>query len=211
MNKFMNVCFFAGAFALAALFSVGSASAAFPDDFESGVTFIEEPFFPGTQAFVNSFAITATLNASISGPWVILDYDRADIWPLAVGQNGTTNLNCCVANAWAFIRVNGEWFGGTWEFIRNSQINRSLSALRGPDHLRFSPLANYAVQTGDVIGFMVAGITRNGLGFNNVRERSNIVFWEIGRGVVDPSELGFGPTGGDASIIAPLMDLLEEE
>ena len=201
--------------AIAFSFSM-NANAAFPDDLNSGVVFIEEGIVPGTGAFIASFAQTATLDARITGGNVIMEYDKKNTWPLASGQIGTTNLNCCVANAWAFIEVDGVWYGGTWEFLRNGQTGKLLSALTGPKHLRLPPLQNYVARNGDVIGLMVAGITRAGLQFNNVRERSNIVFYRVGGGVVDPSELGFTteeptPEATDAAVdVSPILQLLDE-
>lgn len=174
--------------------NVGNSHAAFPFDLNSGVVFTEVNV-PGLASFMASMEETATLEAGISGGTVFLRSDRTNIWPRSSGQNGAGDLSCCNANAWAFIQVDGVWHGATWEFLRVGSTTRDLSALRGPGHLRFAPLGNYVARTGDVVGFMVAGITRNRLSFNNIRERSNIVFVRIGGGVVDPSELGFFPEG----------------
>lgn len=193
---------------LLSLINFNSAQAAFPDDLNSGVVFIE----PGSVgSFISGFAETATLDASISGGSVILNYNKKNSWPAASGQIGGTNLNCCNANAWAFIKVGEKWYGGTWEFLRVGQTVKQLSALRGPSHLKFSPLGGYQARNGDVIGLMVAGITRGSTSYNNVRERSNIVFFRVGGGVVSPEELGFGASQdpeGKKTIITPVLDLL---
>jgi len=117
----------------------GAALAEFPNDLDSGVVFTEDSAFAGTADLVRSMEVTATLSANIRGGTVNLISDRRNDWPRAVGQIGTTNLNCCNANAWAFIRVDGVWYGSTWEFIRPGSTTRSLSALVGPRHLRFPP------------------------------------------------------------------------
>ncbi|GAA6139914.1 hypothetical protein NBRC116583_36610 [Arenicella sp. 4NH20-0111] len=218
MKNIISRRIFALAAALAASIAAGNALAAFPDDLDSGVVFIEDGAVPGTADLVRSFAQTSNLEASISGSTVTMNYDKKDSWPKGRGSIGTTNLNCCVANAWAFIKVGDTWYGGTWEFLRNGQTVKQRSALRGSSHLKFAPLSNYTVREGDVIGLMVAGITRNGLQFNNVRERTNIVFYKVGQGEVDPSELGFGeptPTTPEPSeskvSIAPILELLRED
>ena len=195
----------------AALLNVGNAHAAFPFDLDSGVVFTEVNV-PGLADFMASMEETATLEAGISGGTVNLRSDRTNVWPRSSGFNGAGDLSCCNANAWAFIQVDGVWHGATWEFLRVGSTTRDLSAVRGDGHLRFSPLDRYVAQTGDIIGFMVAGITRNRLSFNNIRERSNIVFVRVGGGVVDPSELGFfregeGPTNGlNSGVLNLLLD-----
>lgn len=207
---------------LVGLFNVGAANAAFPYDLDSGVVFTEINV-PGLPAFMASMEETATLEAGISGGTVILRSDRANVWPRASGQNGAGDLSCCNANAWAFIRVNGVWHGATWEFLRVGSTTRDLSALRGNGHLRFAPLGTYpsfpaGVESDDVVGLMVAGITRNRLSFNNIRERSNIVFVNRRTGqVLDPVEdLGFPPEGGVIAptvpaIISPIINTILED
>lgn len=198
--------------ALVGALNINSSHAAFPFDLNSGVVFAETNV-PGLAGFMASMEETATLEAGISGGTVFLRSDRANIWPRSSGQNGDGDLSCCNANAWAFIQVDGVWHGATWEFLRVGSTTRDLSALRGPGHLRFPPLSRYVARTGDIVGFMVAGITRNQLSFNNIRERSNIVFVRIGGGVVDPSELGFFREGEEPSngLGAGVLNLLLDE
>lgn len=180
----------ASAIFLFGVLNIGISHAAFPDDLESGVEFIETNV-PGLQEFVIGMEETATLSVDIRNGFVVLDYDRKNVWPRGTGNNGATALSCCVANAWAFIEVDGIWRAATWEFMRDGQTAKQFNALRGPQHIRFPPLSDYFPSTGDVVGFMVAGITRNRLSFNNVKERSNIVFFRIGDGPVDAAELGY--------------------
>lgn len=213
--------------ALLISYNVSTAYAAFPDDLESGVVLLEEALTPGLTDFINTFEETATLNVTFPGSLITMDYDQRNVWPNGRGQNGTTDLRCCVANAWAFIEVEDVWYGATWEFLRNGQITKSQTALRGPRHLRFPPLENFnafgsagvggtipngRVPNGTVIGFMVAGITRNSLGFNNIRERSNIVFFKVGTGQITAEEAGFEAASAPAAtMIGPILDLLSSE
>ena len=200
---------------LIGVLNIGVAHAEFPNDLNSGVVFTEEAAFPGTAALISSMEVTATLSANIRGGTVNLVSDRRNDWPRAVGQIGTTNLDCCNANAWAFIRVDGVWYGSTWEFIRPGSTTRSLSALVGPNHLRFPPLNRYpsfpqGVESDSIVGFMVSGVTRNGIRFNNVRERSNIVFVDTRTGQpVDQEDLGLPPVGGfpesSEAVITPII------
>ncbi len=183
--------------------------AAFPDDLDD-VVFIEEGIQPGVGSFVRSMAVTANLIAEVSGnhPFggqnVILNSDKTNVWRVGGG-----NLSCCNSNAWGFIKVGDIWYGGTWEFMRRGQTVKSSRALVGPNHFRFAPLARYQPSNGDVVGFMVAGITRPGLARNNVRERSNVSFYRIGDGPVSADEIR-GTTAG-APPLTPVLDLLMDD
>ena len=227
MKKIIATCF-----ALSIFCNVSPTYAAFPNDLEEGVVLLEEALTPGLTDFINTFEETTTLTVTFPGESINLAYDRRNIWPNARGRNGSTDLRCCVANTWAFIEVDGIWYGATWEFLRNGQTIKSQTALRGPRHLRFPPLENFnafgsegrggtipngRVPNGTVIGFMVAGITRNSLGFNNVRERSDIVFYKVGTGQITAEEAGFEPevtttaAGSNTAGLVPVIDLLMNE
>lgn len=191
------------------LSNIGTAQAAFPYDLESGVTFTE----PLESRNIRSFAETSVLTASINpgANLVTMVHDRRSTWQGGTGFLGTVPLSCCNANVWAFRLVGGEWFGATWDYMRVGGTTRPFDAIRGGGHQRGAPLASLGVpRTGEVVGLMMAGITRLGLS-NNVFERTNIVFIRVGGGVVDPVELGFPPEDGilsEASNLAPIINTL---
>jgi len=172
----------------ASLFSQ-NALAAFPDDLDD-VVFIEEASVPGTASLIRSMAVTASLSVNITGahPFggqnIIMDSSRKNSWPVGRGD-----LNCCNANAWGIINVNGTWYAGTWEFLRRGQTTKSTLAFVGAKHFRHPPLNRFTPKVGEIYGFFVAGITRNNLGRLNIRERSEIALFKFGVGPVSADEV----------------------
>lgn len=159
---------------------------------------------------IESFAVTADMKLFVSnepedvfGEGIYMESSKRFDWPQQFG--------CCNANAWGFIKVGEIWYGATWEFLRVGQIRKSAGAFVGPKHLRFPPLQNFRPRRGEIYGFMVSGIARNGAANVNIRERSNIQFWRWGIGPVSVDEL-FGPGAIDAPLpLAPIVALLDEE
>ena len=154
-----------------------NAYAGFPDDL-SDVVFIESPQ-------VRDWTVGADLDLTISGPSVILDH-RPNENSSATGRWPTISIfNTAVnANAWGIVKKDGVWLAGTWEYLRVGQTVKSLSAFRF-GHFR-PPLFTFdrSFNPGDVYGFFVSGTIRAGTGFNNIRERSKFVVYEVGKGVI---------------------------
>ena len=55
---------------------------------------------------VSNWAVTANLDASVSGGKVTLNSSKTRVWPSVDGVN---------ANAWVFVNLNGQWYAATWE------------------------------------------------------------------------------------------------
>lgn len=190
------------------LIQFNSAQAAFPYDLNSGVGLTDE-----SANAIRTFTETATLSVNISGGSIFMDSDKRNVWPGGTGSLGTVSLSCCNANAWGFRLVDGVWYGATWEWLRIGNTVRGLDDFRGGGHMKGSPLSGLrAPVNGEVIGVMVAGITRLNLR-NNVPERSNIVFYRVGDGVVSYEELGFidpnAPVENKVQM-APIIGLLND-
>ncbi|MCH2191769.1 MAG: hypothetical protein MK188_12665, partial [Gammaproteobacteria bacterium] len=114
------------------------------------------------------------------------------------------------------------WAGGTWEYIKKGKTERSLLATWFPAgrRTRFAPLDVFPKPAeGEVLGFMVSGITRNGIiGRNNIQARTNVAFFRVGEqpgnGVMlTEAEVAklFGGGSTDASKLVPTIDLLLEK
>jgi len=182
-------------------------NAAFPEDFESGVVLVEETAVdgnarraqgfndggingnvPGLRAFLNGASVDNTLRV-LQGRFDArfgreLDFVHAErgVWPNGPNNDGLNTVNGVV---WVFAQLPNSdlWAGGTFEFIRRGLTERSVLAISEPrgQRLRFQPLPNLVPQEGQVLGFMVSGITRNGIaGRNNVQARTNVAFFRIG-------------------------------
>lgn len=114
---------------------------------------------------VSGWPETTTLRASISGDKVKLNYGKAREWP-------AVNGSC--ANAWAIVNIDGNWYAGTFEWLRPGQTEKEAYTLDGShgDHFKAQPLSSWRPRSGEVFGLMVSGLCRDGN--RNVQERSNI-------------------------------------
>ena len=127
----------------------------------------------GTVKFLNAdvsnWAVTASLNASVSGGKVTLNYNKARVWPAADGVN---------ANPWVFVNLNGQWYAATWEYLRSGQTLKDMSGKSWGEHIKVAPLSSWEPRPGERFGLMVSGLVRGGL--SNVKERSNVsmVTWK---------------------------------
>jgi len=191
------------AFTMAAALSL-NAYAAFPDDFESGVILVEETFedgnarralgfndggiegnVPGIREFLNNATVDDSLQVVVGridarfGQELDFVHDERGVWPNGPNNDGLNTVNGVV---WAFTQLPDSdlWAGGTFEFIR------------------FQPLQNFRVVPGQILGFMVSGITRNGIeGRNNIQARTNVAFFEVGDGPrLNNGTVQLPPVGG---------------
>ena len=116
------------------------------------------------HADVSGWAQTAILHASVGGGSINLSYDKAKIWPAVDGAN---------ANPWVIVNLNGQWYAGTFEWLRYGQTAKPMAVLSGGGHIKVPPLSSWRPHSGERIGLMVSGLARDST--RNVKERSNIV------------------------------------
>ena len=114
---------------------------------------------------VSSWPVTASLTASVGGSTINFPYSKANVWPAVDGVN---------ANCWVFVKLNGQWYAATFEWLRRGQTAKPKGVLDGSmgDHIKVSPLSSWDPHSGERIGIMVSGLARTQL--RNVRERSNV-------------------------------------
>ena len=79
------------------------------------------------------------------------------------------------ANPWVFANIGGQWYAGTFEWLRYGQTSKPKGVLDGSlgNHIKVSPMSSWYPRSGERIGLMVSGLARTSS--RNVRERSNIV------------------------------------
>jgi hypothetical protein len=113
---------------------------------------------------VSDWAETAHLTVRLTSSSIILDYDKANVWP----PNGDV-----VANPWIFVpKENGPgWYAATFEWMRPGQTSKNISSVSG-SHIKQAPLQDFAPVPGVWYGFMVSGLCRDSR--RNVYERSNV-------------------------------------
>lgn len=179
---------------LAALFLLSVlphvVQAGFPDDF-SDVIWIDPD--------VSSWPATAQVSVNVSGSTLAVTDSKRDVWP---GRFHTVlNNNCCNRSLWIFIKLQGQWYATTFEFMRVGQINKNAEAVNG-GQMKRPPFLNgsflWQPAEGEVYGFMTSGMARFDLNNVNVRERSNVALyrWEVGpTDNVNFEEVPRGPSG----------------
>jgi len=125
------------------------------------------------NANVRYWPATATItgakigNRSISSP-----YDKANVWPAMPGD-----AKKCNANPWAIVKVNGEWYACTYEWLAKGSTTRPMSVLdrsggKG-DHFKRAPLSSWIPHSGESFYVMVSTPARDTR--RTVNERSNPV------------------------------------
>ncbi len=122
------------------------------------------------DADVSGWPTSAKLTASISGDTVHLDYDKATAWPTAstrAKDGGALNANC-----WVIAEREGQWYGGTFEWLKVGSTTRPVATVRGSGHITRPPLNTFVPISGEKVGFMVSTPARSS--DRTINERSNI-------------------------------------
>jgi hypothetical protein len=100
-------------------------------------------------------------------------------WPDSPWPFGGSDPNFGVyANQWYFARINGTWYGGAGEWIyRGASSCKAGQGTRtiGPDAGFGPPFSSWVPQVGELVGFMVSSVARNGPVKRTVDERSNVI------------------------------------
>jgi hypothetical protein len=112
---------------------------------------------------VSGWAVTASLDVSIGGSTIRLDYDKTRVWPA---------VNTVNANPWIFVYRDGHWIAATWEWLGFGQTTMPMSTVNGA-HIGRRQLIDFQPRSGEVYGFMVSGLIRDSS--RNVLERTPVV------------------------------------
>jgi len=105
-----------------------------------------------------------------TGDELCLDYSHADEWPV-YDLDGTE----VVGNPWIFIRHDGQWYAGTWEWLRPGQICKAATSVAG-DHIKTAPFdasSGWRPTSGETYWFMVSGLAR--WSERNIEARTDLV------------------------------------
>lgn len=128
------------------------------------------------DADVSGWSRTATLNASVSGGAIRLNYDKANVWPTA--RTRASDGGPLVGNCWVFVRVNGTWHAATFDWMRTGQTSKAVDSVRGTGgHIPHSPLSTWTPQSGETYGFMVTTPARSAERTINERSNVSMVTW----------------------------------
>jgi hypothetical protein len=100
-------------------------------------------------------------------------------WPDSHWPFGGDDPNFGVyANQWYFARIGGVWYGGAGEWIyRGASSCKAGQGTRtiGPDAGFGPPFSTWVPKVGELVGFMVSSVARNGPVKRTVDERSNVI------------------------------------
>ena len=99
--------------------------------------------------------------------------------PTRRGRSAASDPNFGVyANQWYFARINGTWYGGAGEWIyrgaSSCKAGQGTNTI-GPDAGFGPPFNTWVPKVGELVGFMVSSVARNGPVRRTVDERSNII------------------------------------
>jgi len=100
-------------------------------------------------------------------------------WPDSPWPFGGPDPNFGVyANQWYFARINGTWYGGAGEWIyrgaSSCKAGQGTNTI-GPDSGFGPPFSSWVPKVGELVGFMVSSVARNGPVKRTVDERSNVI------------------------------------
>lgn len=119
---------------------------------------------------VTSWAQNSTLtNMTISSTAICLYHTRAGQWPQISVSNTAVE-----GNPWVFAKIGGQWYGGTYEWLRPGQQCKGITASNIGPHIKVAPMASWQPQSGETVWFMVSTPARLGPQ-GSLRERTNVV------------------------------------
>lgn len=117
---------------------------------------------------VKDWPVTTTVVPSIRGEKIYFPFDKTGVWPSVDGTN---------ANVWAIVNIGGQWYAGTWEWIRPNDPSKSIHCLTQQngkgDHFKVKPLSSWKPTRGEQFYIMVSGHARNNT--RTAKERSDPV------------------------------------
>lgn len=192
--------------AITLLLSSSMASAGFPDDF-SDVIWIDPD--------ISSFPVTAAVSVNVRGSILDVQDSMRSVWPRRF--HTILRNDCCNRSLWIFVKLEGQWYASTFEFIRFGETRRFVASVNGmqiqrPPFLRSG--FEWRPAAGEVYGFMTSGMSRFNFDNLNVRERSNVSLyrWEVGpTNNIDFDEVPRGPDGRPVADGAPTAPSVPEE
>ncbi|MAF07236.1 MAG: hypothetical protein CL389_05190 [Acidiferrobacteraceae bacterium] len=124
---------------------------------------------------MSNWPVTSTLKVSISASGkVCLNFADTTNWPTRTIKHtsGTKNVEVN-ANPWVFAYINGQWHGGTWEWMTPGGTCTRGKVVSG-DHVKKSPMRSWDPKKGETLYFMVSALARFA-GHVNHKARTDLV------------------------------------
>ena len=123
---------------------------------------------------VSSWPETHKLTVDLGGGVICMNFGGTTAWPSAeIDHTSGTHKIDVNANPWVFVFKNGQWYGGTWEWMTPSGNCKPMTSVAG-DHIKLPPLADWRPTSGETLYFMASSIAR-GANLNNYQARTDAV------------------------------------
>jgi hypothetical protein len=124
---------------------------------------------------VSSWPVTSTVTD------VTITHDTVCVYHTGAGSFPQSPFGEIIieGNVWIFARINGRWYGATWDWLRVGQVCKGARAEEfGRDQIRIPPMdASWRPRAGDQIGFMMSSRARDGVPAGQVRSNVRMVTW----------------------------------
>lgn len=123
---------------------------------------------------ISGWPVTAKLNAEVKGANIVLDYDKADTWPVL--RMKAKDGGDLVGNCWAVFEYEGRMVAAAWDWMRKGQRSKATSSLKAAEGHIPGIASSWLPRSGQRIGFMVSTAARGAE--RSANERSNLV-WTV--------------------------------
>lgn len=112
---------------------------------------------------------------------ICIDHTKKGKWPtIDLGEETIVE-----GNPWVIVKINGKWYGGTYEWLRPGQICKFVGSTNavgriGP-HAKIPPLKTWYPRRGEYVGFMVSSLARMGPQPKGsaAKERTDVKFFQM--------------------------------
>jgi hypothetical protein len=143
---------------------------------ERGLDEIDPNQITWLHANISDWTVSSTITGVTlpgAGGTMCIFHTEAGAWPLYV-DNGVEGEG----NAWIFANIGGQWYGGTFEWLRPGQQCKPVITREniGP-HVKQSPLSSWVPQSGEVVGVAMSTPARSNLRTSNQRTNVVLVTW----------------------------------
>ncbi len=133
-------------------------------------------FPPGVRwlhADVSGWPVTTQITSvTFSSGQIRFPFDAANRWTVRTDAGTTTPV---IGNPWIVFEYQGQWYAGTWEWLRPGQTSKPMRVVDGA-HIKRAPIpTSWRPKSGQRVGIMVSTHARSRV-FD--RERSNLV-WTV--------------------------------
>jgi hypothetical protein len=127
---------------------------------------------------VSSWPVTHKLTVELGGGVICLNHGGSTAWPSVQIDHTSGAYKIDVnANPWVFAYRNGQWYGGTWEWMAPGNTCKPSRSVAG-DHVKQPGLVDWNPRSGETIYLMVSSLARfSNITNNQARTDAVKVIW----------------------------------